>query len=53
MQKFYEQFTFPGYDGIDSPAVVMDKAGKSGFDAWLEAAISPFATVVEVGCGMG
>ncbi|MEK7591042.1 MAG: methyltransferase domain-containing protein [Patescibacteria group bacterium] len=53
MQKFYEQFTFPGYDGIDSPSVLMDKAGKSGFGMWVDRAISPFATVLEVGCGTG
>lgn len=53
MQKFYEQFTFPGYDGIDSPGVLMDKAKKSGFGRWLDAAIPPRATVVEVGCGTG
>lgn len=53
MQKFYEQFTFPGYDGIDSPAVLMDKAYKSVFGAWLDSAISPFAKVLEVGCGTG
>lgn len=53
MQKFYEQFTFPGYDSIDSPGVLMDKAGKSGFGRWLDEAISPLATVLEVGCGTG
>lgn len=53
MQKFYEQFTFPGYDGIDSPGVLLDKAGKSGFGKWVDEAISPFATVLEVGCGTG
>jgi len=53
MQKFYETVTFPGYDGIDSPSVLMDKAGKSGFGKWVDQAISPFATVLEVGCGTG
>ena len=53
MQKFYEQFTFPGYDGIDSPGILMDKAKRSGFGAWIDEAISPFATVLEVGCGTG
>ena len=53
MQKFYEQFTFPGYDGIDNPSVLMDKAKKSGFGRWLDEAISPMATVLEVGCGTG
>lgn len=53
MQKFYEQFTFPGYDGIDSPAILMDKAGRSGFGKWVDQAIPPMATVLEVGCGTG
>jgi len=53
IQKFYEQFTFPGYDGIDSPAILMEKAGKSGFGKWVDQAISPFAKVLEVGCGTG
>ncbi len=53
MQKFYEHFTFPGYEGIDSPGVLMEKAGRSGFGKWLDQAISPFATVLEVGCGTG
>ncbi|MBI3336782.1 class I SAM-dependent methyltransferase [Candidatus Peregrinibacteria bacterium] len=53
MQAFYEEHTFPGYDGIDSPSVLMDKAGKSGFGKWVDEAISPFATVLEVGCGTG
>ncbi|MDO8648428.1 MAG: methyltransferase domain-containing protein [Candidatus Peregrinibacteria bacterium] len=53
IQAFYEQFTFPGYDGIDSPGILMDKAGKSGFGKWVDQAISPFATVLEVGCGTG
>src|SRR3989344_5086360 len=53
MQTFYEEHTFPGYDGIDSPSILMEKAGKSGFGKWLDEAISPFATVLEVGCGTG
>jgi ubiquinone/menaquinone biosynthesis C-methylase UbiE len=53
MQRFYEQHTFPGYDGIDSPSVLMDKAGKSGFGKWVDEAIPPLATVLEVGCGTG
>ncbi|OGJ56321.1 hypothetical protein A3D88_01525 [Candidatus Peribacteria bacterium RIFCSPHIGHO2_02_FULL_52_16] len=53
MQKFYEQFTFPGYDGIDSPGILMDKARASAFGLWVDQAISPFATVLEVGCGTG
>lgn len=53
MQAFYEEHTFPGYDGIDSPSVLMEKAGKSGFGKWLDEAITPFATVLEVGCGTG
>jgi ubiquinone/menaquinone biosynthesis C-methylase UbiE len=53
MQKFYERCTFPGYDGIDSPAILVDKARRSGFGAWLDSAISPFASVLEVGCGTG
>lgn len=53
MQAFYEQHTFPGYDGIDSPSVLMEKAGKSGFGKWLDESISPIATVLEVGCGTG
>ncbi len=53
MQKFYEQFTFPGYDGIDSPGILMDKAKKSAFGLWVDQAISPFAKVLEVGCGTG
>ncbi len=53
MQKFYETVTLPGYDGIDSPSVLMDKAKKSGFGRWLDEAISPMASVMEVGCGTG
>src|SRR3989338_3090736 len=53
MQDFYEEHTFPGYDGIDSPGVLMDKAGKSGFGKWVDEAIAPLATVLEVGCGTG
>lgn len=53
MQEFYETVTFPGYDDIDSPSVLIEKAKKSGFGAWLDQAISPFATVLEVGCGTG
>jgi len=53
MQQFYEQYTFPGYDGIDSPMMLMEKARHSGFAKWLDQAISPFATVLEVGCGTG
>lgn len=53
MQAFYETVTFPGYDGIDSPSVLMDKAKRSGFGRWLDEAISPMATVMEVGCGTG
>ncbi|MBT3598751.1 methyltransferase domain-containing protein [Candidatus Peregrinibacteria bacterium] len=53
MQKFYETVTFPGYDGIDSPSVLMDKAQKSGFGRWLDEAIPPMASVLEVGCGTG
>ena len=53
MQDFYEEHTFPGYDGIDSPSILMEKAGKSGFGKWLDEAIPPIATVLEVGCGTG
>lgn len=53
MQAFYETITFPGYDNIDSPAVLIDKARKSQFGLWLDQAISPTATVIEVGCGTG
>lgn len=53
MQAFYEQHTFPGYDGIDSPGVLMDKARRSNFGVWVDQAISPMATVIEVGCGTG
>lgn len=53
MQEFYERHTFPGYDGIDSPGVLMDKARRSNFGAWLDQAIPPMATVLEVGCGTG
>ncbi len=53
MQKFYEAHTFPGYDDIDSPAVLMDKAQKSAFGLWVDQAIPPMATVLEVGCGTG
>lgn len=53
MQTFYEHYTFPGYDGIDSPGVLMDKARKSAFGHWVDRAIGPTATVIEVGCGTG
>ena len=53
MQKFYETVTFPGYDDIDNPSVLMDKAQKSGFGKWVDEAISPMSTVLEVGCGTG
>ncbi len=53
MQAFYETTTFPGYDGIDSPGVLMDKAKRSNFGAWVDRAIAPMATVLEVGCGTG
>lgn len=53
IQVFYEQFTFPGYDDIDSPAVLIDKARASGFGLWVDQAVAPFATVLEVGCGTG
>lgn len=53
MQTFYEHHTFPGYDGIDSPGILMDKARKSAFGLWVDQAIPPVATVCEVGCGTG
>lgn len=53
MQAFYEKHTFPGYDDIDSPGVLMDKAQKSVFGLWVDRAIPPLATVLEVGCGTG
>lgn len=53
IQAFYEKHTFPGYDDIDSPGVLMDKAQKSAFGLWVDRAIPPFATVLEVGCGTG
>lgn len=53
MQTFYEQHTFPGYDDIDSPGILMDKARKSAFGLWIDQAIPPVATVCEVGCGTG
>lgn len=53
MQAFYEEFTFPGYDNIDSAAVLIDKAKKSQFGAWINQAIPPMATVIEIGCGTG
>ncbi|OGJ57740.1 hypothetical protein A3H22_02215 [Candidatus Peribacteria bacterium RIFCSPLOWO2_12_FULL_55_15] len=53
MQAFYETHTFPGYDDVDSPAVLMDKAQKSAFGLWVDRAISPTVAVLEVGCGTG
>jgi ubiquinone/menaquinone biosynthesis C-methylase UbiE len=53
MQEFYETVNFPGYDDVDSPAVLIEKAQRSGFGKWLDEGISPFATVLEVGCGTG
>ncbi|PIP65556.1 hypothetical protein COW95_01165 [Candidatus Peregrinibacteria bacterium CG22_combo_CG10-13_8_21_14_all_49_11] len=53
MQKFYETVTFPGYDDIDSPSVLMDKAERSGFGKWVDESIPPMSTVLEVGCGTG
>lgn len=53
MQRFYERHTFPHYDRTDSPATLADKARRSGFGAWLDRAIAPFATVLDVGCGTG
>jgi len=53
MQTFYETHTFPGYDGIDNPGILMDKARKSAFGLWVDQAIPPMATVLEVGCGTG
>lgn len=53
MQTFYEQHTFPGYDGVDNPGILMDKARKSAFGLWVDQAIPPVATVCEVGCGTG
>ncbi len=52
-QAFYETHTFPGYDGIDNPGILMDKARKSAFGLWVDQAIPPMATVLEVGCGTG
>ena len=53
MQAFYEKHTFPGYDDIDDPGILMDKARKSSFGLWVDEAIPPTATVLEVGCGTG
>lgn len=53
MQTFYEHHTFPGYDGIDNPGILMDKARKSAFGLWVDQAIPPTAAVCEVGCGTG
>ncbi|MBI1813326.1 methyltransferase domain-containing protein [Candidatus Peregrinibacteria bacterium] len=53
MQAFYERFTFPGYDDIDSPGVLVNKAKKSAFGLWVDQAIPATATVLEVGCGTG
>ncbi len=53
VQEFYETVNFPGYDDIDSPGVLMDKARRSGFGQWVDEAIPPLATVLEVGCGTG
>lgn len=53
MQGFYESHPFPGYDDVDSPHRLVQKARRSGFGRWLDDAIDPFATVLEAGCGTG
>ena len=51
IRKFYEEYSFPSYDRIDSPAALVEKARKSVFADRLHRQIPSGARILEVGCG--
>jgi SAM-dependent methyltransferase len=50
---FYERFPFPGYERLDNPAALVEKARRSRFAAEIERWIPPDARVLDLGCGTG
>lgn len=53
IKAFYEETPFPNYDDLDDVGSLIEKSLARGFPELLNRAISPNATVLEVGCGTG
>jgi len=53
MRKFYEEYSFPNYNLIDSPSALMEKARKSVFADQLHRQLPAGCRILEVGCGTG
>lgn len=53
IRTFYEATPFPGYEDIDSVAILREKAERSAFAKWLNEQIPHGARILEVGCGTG
>jgi SAM-dependent methyltransferase len=53
VRRFYEEYSFPGYEGVDSPFHLLEKAGRGRYAALLDAQIPWTARILDSGCGTG
>ncbi|MFQ6109747.1 MAG: methyltransferase domain-containing protein [Candidatus Aminicenantales bacterium] len=53
VRSFYEKNPFPGYEDIDSPSHLREKAERGVFARLLDEQVPPFSKILEVGCGTG
>jgi SAM-dependent methyltransferase len=53
VKDFYEETPFPNYDGLDSRASLVEKAGRGVFASQLDDQLPDGALVLEAGCGTG
>ena len=53
VRKFYEEYSFPGYEEIDSLSSLIRKAEEGGYAKLLDKNIPPKKTILDLGCGTG
>jgi SAM-dependent methyltransferase len=53
VREFYETYSFPGYEELETAADLVRKAKQSGYAELLDAQLALGINVLEVGCGTG
>lgn len=53
VREFYEEYSFPGYEEIDTLSTLVQKAEKGGYAKLLDRDIPPKKRVLDLGCGTG
>jgi len=53
VKRFYEEWSFPGYDDVDTVEMLLEKARAGGYVARLDEEVPKGASVLDAGCGTG